>query len=78
MLGLQKRERLSFSHIGDHIILQRRWRMLLEACDISYRKLYSMKYTDLSILEVAQIVGYATTQMIVQNYGKYIKGEALY
>ncbi len=36
-----------------------------------------LKYTDLSILEVAQIVGHTTTQMIVQNYGKYIKGEHL-
>ena len=60
--------------------------MLLEKCDIHYRKLYAtrhtfivsmLKYTDLSILEVAQIVGHTTTQMIVQNYGKYIKGEYL-
>ena len=65
---------------------KRQWRMLLEACEIPYRKLYAtrhtfivsmLKYTDLSILEVAQIVGHTTTQMIVQNYGKYIKGEHL-
>lgn len=65
---------------------KRQWRLLLEKCDIPYRKLYAtrhtfivsmLKYTDLSILEVAQIVGHTTTQMIVQNYGKYIKGEHL-
>ena len=65
---------------------KRQWRMLLQKCEIPYRKLYAtrhtfivsmLKYTDLSILEVAQIVGHTTTQMIVQNYGKYIKGEHL-
>jgi len=36
-----------------------------------------LKYSELSILEVAQIVGHTTTQMIVQHYGKFIKGEHL-
>lgn len=59
---------------------------LLKRCDITYRKIYAtrhtfivsmLKYSNLSILEIAQIVGHTTTQMIVQNYGKYIKGEHL-
>ncbi len=59
---------------------------MLEQCDIPYRKLYAtrhtfvvsmLKYSELSILEVAQIVGHTTTQMIVQHYGKFIKGEHL-
>lgn len=62
------------------------WSDLLKECDIPYRKLYAtrhtfivsmLKYSELSILEIAQIVGHTTTQMIIQNYGKYIKGEHL-
>jgi len=65
---------------------KRQWRILLEACNIEYRKLYTtrhtfivsmLKYSGLSILEIAQIVGHTTTQMIIQHYGKYIKGEHL-
>jgi len=68
---------------GNHY---REWRKLLNDCDIPYRKLYTtrhtfivsmLKYSDLSILEIAQMVGHTTTQMIIQNYGKYIKGEHL-
>ncbi len=62
------------------------WRELLRECNLEYRKLYStrhtfivsmLKYSDLSILEIAQIVGHTNTQMIIQNYGKFIKGEHL-
>jgi len=65
---------------------KRQWRRMLEEQDIAYRKLYTtrhtfivsmLKYSDLSVLEVAQIVGHTTTQMIIQNYGKFIKGEHL-
>ena len=65
---------------------KRQWKLLLEKCNIPYRKIYTtrhtfivsmLKYSELSILEIAQIVGHTTTQMIVQNYGKYIKGEHL-
>ena len=68
---------------GNHY---REWCKLLDACDISYRKLYAtrhtfivsmLKYSDLSVLEIAQMAGHTTTQMIIQNYGKYIKGEHL-
>ena len=68
---------------GNHY---REWCKLLDTCNISYRKLYTtrhtfivsmLKYSDLSILEIAQMAGHTTTQMIIQNYGKYIKGEHL-
>ena len=36
-----------------------------------------LKNSDLSIMQIAQLCGHATTQMIIQNYGKYIKGEHL-
>jgi len=65
---------------------QRGWTRLLKKCSISYRKLYTTRHTfivsmlknsDLSILEIAQIVGHTSTQMIISNYGKFIKGEHL-
>ncbi len=65
---------------------QREWRKLLEGCGIAYRKIYTtrhtfivsmLKHTDLSILEIAQIAGHTSTQMIIQNYGQFIKGEHL-
>lgn len=75
------------SHLkGTHGNHYREWCKLLEACGIEYRKLYTtrhtfivsmLKYSDLSILEIAQMAGHTTTQMIIQNYGKYIKGEHL-
>ena len=64
----------------------REWHTLLNKCSLSYRKPYTTRHTfivtmlkksDLSILEIAQIVGHTTTQMIIQNYGKFIKGEHL-
>lgn len=64
----------------------REWHTLLEKCNLNYRKPYTtrhtfivtmLKHSDLSILEIAQIVGHTTTQMIIQNYGKFIKGEHL-
>jgi len=64
----------------------REWHKLLEECKLDYRKPYATRHTyivtmlknsDLSILQIAQIVGHTTTQMIIQNYGKYIKGEHL-
>lgn len=65
---------------------QKEWRELLEECDISYRKIYAtrhtfivsmLKHSDLSILEIAQLAGHSSTQMIIQNYGRFIKGEHL-
>jgi len=62
------------------------WTKLLNDCNIPYRKLYATRHTfivsmlknsDLSILEIAQIAGHNSTQMIIQNYGKFIKGEQL-
>ena len=62
------------------------WKLLLQDCDIKYRKLYAtrhtfivsmLKHSNLSILEIAQMAGHSSTQMIIQNYGKFIKGEHL-
>lgn len=62
------------------------WVKLLSDCSIPYRKLYATRHTfivsmlknsDLSILEIAQMAGHNSTQMIIQNYGKFIKGEHL-
>jgi len=89
--GLANKEWLFTTEDGEHLkyfnhTRKRQWRRLLEECDIAYRKLYTtrhtfivsmLKYSDLSILEIAQIVGHTSTQMIVQNYGKFIKGEHL-
>lgn len=64
----------------------REWHKLLDACKIAYRKPYAtrhtfivsmLKHSNLSILEIAQTVGHTTSQMIINNYGKYIKGEHL-
>jgi len=71
---------------GSEAINRDEYKALLKRCNISYRKIYAtrhtfivsmLKYSNLSIMEVAQIVGHTTTQMIVQNYAKYIKGEHL-
>jgi len=65
---------------------QLQWTKLLKKCDILYRKVYTtrhtfivsmLKHSNLSILEIAQMVGHTNTQMIIQNYGKFIKGEHL-
>lgn len=62
------------------------WKKLLGDCNIPYRKLYATRHTfivsmiknsDLSILEIAQMAGHNSTQMIIQNYGKFIKGAHL-
>lgn len=65
---------------------RKEWHKVLEDCNIEYRKIYATRHTfivsmlknsDLSILEIAQIVGHSSTQMIIRNYGKFIKGEHL-
>ncbi|MCF6207253.1 MAG: site-specific integrase, partial [Sulfurovum sp.] len=62
------------------------WRNLLSECGIKYRKIYAtrhtfivsmLKYSNLSILEIAQLAGHTSTQMIIQNYGRFIQGEHL-
>ncbi|HHE06161.1 MAG TPA: site-specific integrase, partial [Epsilonproteobacteria bacterium] len=79
-----KQDGLYYSSLsGQHY---RAWRKLLNDCGIKYRKIYAtrhtfivsmLKYSDLSIMQIAQIVGHTTTQMIIQNYAKFIKGEHL-
>ncbi|WP_154806500.1 tyrosine-type recombinase/integrase [Sulfurovum lithotrophicum] len=64
----------------------REWRVLLATLGIKYRKPYAtrhtfivsmLKHSDMSIMQIAQLVGHSTTQMIIRNYGKFIKGEHL-
>lgn len=71
---------------GSDSINRNEYKALLIRCNIEYRKIYAtrhtfivsmLKHSELSILEIAQLVGHTTTQMIIQNYGKYIKGEHL-
>ncbi|MCH9741479.1 MAG: tyrosine-type recombinase/integrase [Epsilonproteobacteria bacterium] len=65
---------------------KREWIKLLKDCNINYRKIYTtrhtfivhmLKHSDLSIMQIAQIVGHTSTKMIIQNYAKFIKGEHL-
>ena len=62
------------------------WTKLLESLNIPYRKIYNTRHTfitsmlktgRLSALEIAQMVGYANTKIIFQNYARYIKDEHL-
>ncbi len=62
------------------------WAKLLSELDIPYRKIYNTRHTfitamlksgELSVLEIAQIVGHTNTKMILENYARFIKGEHL-
>lgn len=62
------------------------WSKLLNDLDIEYRKIYNTRHTfitamlksgQLSVLEIAQIVGHTNTKMILENYARYIEGEHL-
>jgi len=62
------------------------WSKLLKELDIAYRKIYNTRHTfitamlksgELSVLEIAQIVGHTNSKMILENYARFIKGEHL-
>jgi len=62
------------------------WKRLLEELEIPYRKIYNTRHTfitamlksgQLSVLEIAQMVGHTNTKMILERYAKFIKGEHL-
>jgi len=62
------------------------WAKLLSDLDIPYRKIYNTRHTfitamlksgELSVLEIAQIVGHTNTKMILENYARFIRGEHL-
>lgn len=62
------------------------WKELLLTCKINYRILYStrhsfitnmLKFGNMNMLTIAQIVGHSNTEMIVRNYARFIKGEHL-
>ncbi|RLA83792.1 MAG: hypothetical protein DRG78_03355 [Epsilonproteobacteria bacterium] len=59
---------------------------LLEACDLSYRKIYNTRHTFaiymlqsgfLSASEIAQILGHTSSKTMFDHYAKFIKGEQL-
>lgn len=62
------------------------WAKLLSDLEIPYRKIYNTRHTfitamlksgELSVLEIAQIVGHTNSKMILENYARFIKGEHL-
>lgn len=59
------------------------WAKLLSDLDVPYRKIYNTRHTfitamlksgELSVLEIAQIVGHSNSKMILENYARFIKG----
>lgn len=75
------------NHLGDSKkVGGKRWRELLALTEIPYRRLYEMRHTfathtlisgKFSAMEVAQILGHTTPQMVLQTYSRYIEGEQL-
>lgn len=65
---------------------KRAWSKLLKDTSIEYRKIYGTRHTfivgmirnsGLSILEIAQMAGHTTINMIINHYAKFIKNEHL-
>jgi len=66
--------------------LHSRWTKAIEKSGVKYRILYNTRHTfitnmlknsDLSMFQIAQIVGHSNTEMIMKNYARFIKGEQL-
>ena len=36
-----------------------------------------LKHSELTLMQIAQILGHSTIEMLIRNYAKYIKGEHL-
>lgn len=62
------------------------WAKLLASLGMPYRKVYNTRHTfitamlksgELSVLEIAQIVGHTNSKMILEHYARFIKGEHL-
>jgi integrase len=71
---------------GAESINKEEWKRLLKRSNIEYRKLYATRHTftvsmlrhsELTLMQVAQILGHTTIEMLIRNYAKYIKGEHL-
>ena len=67
-------------------IVKKRWRAVLKKCGIEYRKPYATRHTfittmlnsgQVSLMELAKIVGHKNSEMIVKNYAKYIRAERI-
>jgi len=72
--------------IKDASFFKRRWKQLIEDCEIEYRKLYSTRHTfitamlnsgKLKIMEIAAIVGHSSPEMIMKNYAGFIRDSHL-
>ncbi len=66
--------------------LKRHWRRVCEKSGITYRKVYITRHTfitsmlksgEVSILELAQMVGHSNSEPIMKNYAMFIEGEHL-
>lgn len=77
-----KKDKSHYSNFPGHY--KYAWDTLLKKCSISYRKIYGTRHTfivgmiknsGMSILEVAQMAGHTSIQMIVKHYAKFIKNE---
>lgn len=77
-----RKDKKHYSSLPGHY--KRAWEDLLEDCSIEYRKIYGTRHTfivnmirnsGLSVLEIAQMAGHTSIQMIVKHYGKFIKNE---
>lgn len=62
------------------------WAALLSNVEFTYRAIKNTRHTfivamlrsgELSVLEIAQMVGHTNTKMIIEHYAKYIDGEQL-
>lgn len=62
------------------------WKKLLDKCKLTYRSMYHTRHTfithalnsgNFKVMEVAQIVGHQSPQMIFKTYARFIKGEQL-
>ena len=65
---------------------RKRWIRVLDKLGIEFRKQYTTRHTFITtmlksgrvgLLELAQMVGHANTEMIVKNYARYIRDEHL-
>jgi len=77
-----RKDKSHYSNFPGHY--KRAWEKLLEDCSIEYRKIYGTRHTfivnmlrnsNLSVLDIAQMAGHTSIQMIVKHYAKFIENE---
>jgi len=64
--------------------LRKQWSNVIEETGVQYRKIYATRHTfitsmlktgEVSVVELAQMVGHSTTEMIVKNYARFVTDE---